>query len=126
MFLQCQPESCLCSARYPTVYVFEYQNMRNDKFKELREELQETSRRDPGRGSCGVCLPVRAELAVPRRFCMGSTGVLQVALGRSAADEYGANLSELSRRIVGNVGLFFTKLPREEVRVPWFCNSSAL
>ena len=46
---------------------------------------------------------------------MGSTGVLQVALGRTAADEYGANLSELSRRIVGNVGLFFTKLPREEV-----------
>lgn len=52
---------------------------------------------------------------VSYRFCMGSTGVLQVALGRSAADEYGANLSELSRRIVGNVGLFFTKLPREEV-----------
>ena len=51
---------------------------------------------------------------------MGSTGVLQVALGRSAADEYGANLSELSRRIVGNVGLFFTKLPREEVGLPRF------
>jgi len=49
------------------------------------------------------------------RFCMGSNKVLQVALGRSGADEYGANLSKLSERIVGSVGLFFTKLPREEV-----------
>ncbi|KAK9842227.1 hypothetical protein WJX81_001488 [Elliptochloris bilobata] len=78
--------------QYPTIYLFEYQNMRNDKFKELREELQETS-----------------------RFLMGSNGLLQVALGRSAADEYGTNLSELSRRIDGSVGLFYTKLPREEV-----------
>ena len=30
--------------RYPTIYVLKYQNMRNDKLKELREELRESSR----------------------------------------------------------------------------------
>ena len=50
------------------------------------------------------------------RFCMGSTRVLQVAMGRTEADEYKANLSQLTERVRGNVGLFFTKLPRHEAR----------
>eukprot|EP00891_Asterochloris_glomerata_P008702 jgi/Astpho2/8702/e_gw1.00128.58.1_t len=78
---------------YPAVYVFKHDNLRNDRFKELREELKDTS-----------------------RFCMGSTRVLQVAMGRTDADEYKANLSQLTERVRGNVGLFFTKLPRHEAR----------
>ena len=50
------------------------------------------------------------------RFCMGSTRILQVAMGRTEADEYKANLSQLTERVRGNVGLFFTKLPRHEAR----------
>ena len=46
---------------------------------------------------------------------MGSNKVLQVALGREESDEYKQNISELSNRIRGKIGLFFTKLPQSEV-----------
>jgi hypothetical protein len=47
---------------------------------------------------------------------MGSNKMLQVALGRSDADEYRPHLSSISAQLAGHVGLFFTKLPQEEVR----------
>lgn len=47
---------------------------------------------------------------------MGSNKMLQVALGKTEADEYRTNLSRLSERLRGHVGLFFTSLPRDEVR----------
>lgn len=53
--------------------------------------------------------------AIPAcRFCMGSNKVLQVALGRDETDEYKQNISELSNRIRGKIGLFFTKLSHAE------------
>ncbi len=36
--------------RYPYVYLFKYQNMRNDKFKELREQVQ-------GSSKCALLMP---------------------------------------------------------------------
>ena len=36
----------LPARRYPTIYLVRYENMRNDKFKELREELLESSKCD--------------------------------------------------------------------------------
>lgn len=39
----------------------------------------------------------------------------QVALGRSAGDEYAENLHELSARLRGQCGLLFTNRSREEV-----------
>ncbi|KXZ52184.1 hypothetical protein GPECTOR_10g814 [Gonium pectorale] len=78
---------------YPNVYVFKYYNMRNESFKPLREDLKESS-----------------------RFVLGSTALMQVALGKSEADEYKAGLSKLSEHVKGTVGLFFTKLSHEEVK----------
>ena len=40
--LHCNKPASDC--RYPAVYVFKHDNLRNDKFKELREELKDTSR----------------------------------------------------------------------------------
>jgi len=79
---------------YPNVYVFRFHNMRNEKFKELRDALKDSS-----------------------RFVMGSNKMLQVALGKTEADEYRTNLHLLSERLHGHVGLFFTSLAREEVRL---------
>ena len=50
-----------------------------------------------------------------RRFVMGSNKMLQVALGKSESDELRTNLSVIASRLKGHSGLFFTKLPREEV-----------
>mmetsp|Transcript_2074 Transcript_2074/g.6137 ORF Transcript_2074/g.6137 Transcript_2074/m.6137 type:complete len:241 (+) Transcript_2074:294-1016(+) len=77
---------------YPNVYLFSFQNMRNDKFKELRENVQGNS-----------------------RFCLGSNKVLKVALGKSETDEHKPNLHLMSERIKGSVGLFFTTMPRDKV-----------
>lgn len=46
---------------------------------------------------------------------MGSNKLLHVALGKTDADEYRLNLHEVSTRLTGQVGLFFTSMPREEV-----------
>jgi hypothetical protein len=49
------------------------------------------------------------------RFVMGSNKVLQVALGKTEADEYRTNIHYLSGLLKGAVGLFFTSLPKDEV-----------
>ncbi|GLJ38588.1 hypothetical protein SUGI_0786760 [Cryptomeria japonica] len=77
---------------YISLYVFSFENMRNLKFKELREQLKSSS-----------------------RFFLGSNKVLQIALGRTAADEVKDDIHKASAVLHGDCGLFFTNLPKEEV-----------
>lgn len=86
--------------RYPSVYVFSYKNMRNERFKDLRDELRDTS-----------------------RFVLGANKVLAVALGRSASDEPRDGTHVISQYIHGDVGLFFTSMPHGEV-CAHCCNAS--
>ncbi|EPS65449.1 hypothetical protein M569_09326, partial [Genlisea aurea] len=78
--------------KYDSVYVFSFENMRNLKFKEFREQLKSSS-----------------------RFFLGSNKVMQVALGRSESDEIKPGLYKISKFLRGNSGLCFTSLPKEEV-----------
>lgn len=77
---------------YISVYVFSFENMRNVKFKDLRDQLKGSS-----------------------RFFLGSNKVLQIALGRTAADEVKDGIHKASEMLHGECGLFFTNLPKEEV-----------
>lgn len=78
--------------KYNSIYVFSFENMRNLKFKEFREQLKPTS-----------------------RFFLGSNKVMQVALGRSAADEIRPGIYKVSKLLRGDAGLFLTTMPKEEV-----------
>ncbi|XWS67598.1 hypothetical protein CRYUN_Cryun04dG0019500 [Craigia yunnanensis] len=77
---------------YNSIYVFSFENMRNLKFKEFREQLKPTS-----------------------RFFLGSNKVMQVALGRSASDEIRPGLYKVSKLLRGDTGLLLTNMAREEV-----------
>lgn len=81
----------LCD-EYPAVYVFRYRNMRNDRFKELRDDLKASS-----------------------RFMLASTKKLAAALGRGPEDEYKEGLSSVAAALRGHAGLLFTSLPHDEV-----------
>ncbi|CAI9764504.1 unnamed protein product [Fraxinus pennsylvanica] len=78
--------------KYDTVYVFTFENMRNLKFKEFRDQLKSSS-----------------------RFFLGSNKVMQVALGRSAADEIRPGLHKISKLLRGDSGICSTSLPKDEV-----------
>lgn len=79
--------------QYHSAYVFNFENMRNLKFKEFREQLRSTS-----------------------RFFLGSNKVMQVSLGRSVSDEIRPGLHKVSKLLRGDSGLCFTNLPKEEAQ----------
>lgn len=81
-----------CFDEYREMYVFEFENMRNSKFKELREELKSSS-----------------------RFFLGANKVLQVALGRDEADAYRDGIHRISQLVSGNRGLLFTNLLKDDI-----------
>eukprot|EP00245_Coleochaete_scutata_P007403 TRINITY_DN2273_c0_g1_i1.p1 TRINITY_DN2273_c0_g1~~TRINITY_DN2273_c0_g1_i1.p1 ORF type:complete len:249 (+),score=67.04 TRINITY_DN2273_c0_g1_i1:182-928(+) len=80
-----------CMDEYSSIYAFAFENMRNQSFKAFKDQLKGTS-----------------------RFFLGSNKVLQIALGKTAADEHRDGLHKLSELVKGNRGLFFTNLPKEE------------
>ncbi|KAA8545540.1 hypothetical protein F0562_020324 [Nyssa sinensis] len=79
--------------KYGSAYVFSFENMRNLKFKEFREQLKSSS-----------------------RFFLGSNKVMQVSLGRSVADEIRPGLHKVSKLLRGDSGLCLTNLTNEEVQ----------
>jgi mRNA turnover protein 4 len=58
-----------------------------------------------------------------RRFFFGKTKVMAKALGQTPAEEHLSNLSELTKHLNGNVGLFLTNREPSEV-IEYFANYS--
>lgn len=91
-----------CVDKYPYIYLFSVQNMRNNLLKELRSEWKKDA-----------------------RFIFGKNRVMQLALGKSEDDEISDNIHKLSQRLRGQCGLLFTIRSEEEV-LEWSKQYSAL
>ena len=79
--------------QHKTVYLFNYENMRSNKFKDVRLEYRDDS-----------------------RIFLGKNKLLQIALGRTPEEEYSDNLRHLAKGIAGgSVGLLITSKPAKEV-----------
>lgn len=88
-----------CCDKYSNIFVYDVANMRNTRIKELRTLWEDS------------------------RFFYGKNRVMQLALGRTEAEEYREGLSNVAERLRGNVGLLFTNRAQEEV-LEWFSEYS--
>ncbi|XP_064392229.1 mRNA turnover protein 4 homolog [Halichondria panicea] len=84
-----------CCDKYAHLFVFNIDNMRNAKLKDLRTHWKDS------------------------RFFFGKNRVMQLALGRSDSDEYRTGLRFVSEELKGSVGLFFSNGDKTSV-VEWF------
>ena len=78
--------------KFSSAYVFSFDNMRTQHFKDLR-----------------------GAMAGDSRFFLGKNRIMQKALGASAADEFRPRLGQLGSDLKGNVGLLLTNRSRAEV-----------
>jgi len=83
--------------KYTHVFVFKVQNMRNNKFKDLREEFE---------GS---------------RFFLGKNKVMALALGSSEESEHRDGVHHIAKLLYGGNGLFYTDRDPQEV-IDYFNN----
>lgn len=90
---------------HDSLYLFSYENMRSTKFKNIRLHFRETDQKESS-----------------SRIYLGKNKLLQIALGRTAEEEYADNLRHVAKRVTGgSVGLLFTSRPRDEVE-SYFAN----
>eukprot|EP00934_Nitzschia_sp_Nitz4_P005601 Nitzschia sp. Nitz4//scaffold3_size479765//433582//434345//NITZ4_000184-RA/size479765-processed-gene-1.273-mRNA-1//1//CDS//3329551010//5591//frame0 len=87
------------------MYLFSYENMRSNKFKDIRMHFRNEGD-EMGEGS---------------KIVLGKNKLIQIALGRTPEDEYADNLRHVTKEITESVGLLFTSKPRSEVE-EYFAN----
>jgi len=78
--------------QYSSVYLFEVENMRNNKLKELRLKWTSDS-----------------------RFFLGKNSLMEVAIGKTPETEAKQNIHKLVQMISGECGLLFTNKTKDEV-----------
>jgi len=84
-----------CIDEYASVYVFQVQNMRNTKLKEVRGQWRQS------------------------RFFFGKNKVMSLAFGMTESEAYRPGLDELAKCITGHVGVLFTNREESDV-LAWF------
>jgi len=77
---------------FENLFLLSFQNMRSNKFKQVRMEWKDS------------------------RFFLGKNKIMQVALGRTEEEEYQENMSKISERLNGSVGILATNRSIEEVQ----------
>lgn len=93
---------------YASAYVFTFENMRNQRFKEFREQHKSTGRYCSAHSDFAAMLILMSmnEVVSPcyasygDRFFLGSNKVMQIALGRSVADEVKPGIHKLSKVVI--------------------------
>jgi mRNA turnover protein 4 len=83
---------------HDTLYLFSYENMRSNKFKNVRMHFREPDMEGK-----------------PSRIFLGKNKLLQIALGKTPEEEYSDNLRHVAKLTTGSVGLLLTSQPREDV-----------
>lgn len=91
---------------HKSIYLFSFENMRSNKFKNIRMHFRD-DKSNPSSASS--------------RLFLGKNKLIQIALGRTPEEEYSDNLRHLSKRINGSVGLLVTSLKRSDV-INYFSN----
>eukprot|EP00536_Pseudo-nitzschia_multiseries_P007920 jgi/Psemu1/256694/estExt_Genewise1Plus.C_1920007 len=97
------------------LFLFSYENMRSNKFKDIRMHF----RAKEGSGSGGDDMndddDNSNDESAPSRIFLGKNKLLQIALGKTPEDEYADNLRHVSSEISESVGLLFTSRNRKGV-----------
>ena len=95
------------------LYLFSYENMRSNHFKDIRLEFRGDSRKNPMNDSDDE--HNFSSNNGEGRIFLGKNKLLQIALGRTTEDEYSENLHKISKLISGSVGILCTNRPAQDV-----------
>eukprot|EP00581_Thalassiosira_minuscula_P007227 CAMPEP_0183706666 /NCGR_PEP_ID=MMETSP0737-20130205/3432_1 /TAXON_ID=385413 /ORGANISM="Thalassiosira miniscula, Strain CCMP1093" /LENGTH=240 /DNA_ID=CAMNT_0025934131 /DNA_START=68 /DNA_END=790 /DNA_ORIENTATION=- len=93
------------------VYLFSYENMRSNHFKDVRLHFRGDGKNNKNAMSDDDDNDSNRE----GRIFLGKNKLLQIALGRTPEDEYSDNLHKLSKSLSGSVGILCTKQNANDV-----------
>lgn len=94
------------------VYLFSYENMRSNHFKDVRLHFRGGNNGDKMNDDDD---DDENNTSSEGRLFLGKNKLLQIALGRSPEDEYSDNLHQLSKKLSGSVGVLCTSQNANDV-----------
>ena len=93
------------------LYLFSYENMRSNHFKDVRLHFRGSSSSSSGNDMSDD----NDSGSTEGRIFLGKNKLLQIALGRGPEDEYSDNLHRLSKILSGSVGILCTNQSASDV-----------